>query len=262
MDRLKAIDKIRRKLSSNIVTLGSWIQLADSSIAEIMGNSGYDWVAIDQEHGSINFNQLPDLFRALELGGTLPLVRLARGHPKDCKQALDAGAGGVIIPNIKSYEHLKSVVDACKWPPAGNRGVGFSRANLFGKNFKEYFKEAQQPIIVAMIESAQAIDNLDLILKVKGLDAVLIGPYDLSASMNIAGEFENKIFLTAIDKIRSLAIENSVAYGIHVVDPDVQNLENRIEEGYQFIAYSIDSVFLSKVCENPIKSQKLILKEL
>ena len=171
----------------------------------------------------------------------------------------------IIVVDNNSVDETVSMVKE-KFPSVSlicnRKNVGFSRANLFGKNFKEYFKEAQKPIIVAMIESVQAIDNLDLILKVKGLDAVLIGPYDLSASMNIAGEFEKKIFLTAIDKIRSLAIENSVAYGIHVVDPDVQNLENRIEEGYQFIAYSIDSVFLSKVCENPIKSQKLILKEL
>jgi|TARA_B110000008_G_scaffold170694_1_gene170459 2-dehydro-3-deoxyglucarate aldolase len=254
MNRLNAIENIRKKLSNNKVTIGSWIHLADSSVAEIMGNSGYDWVAVDQEHGSISFHQLPDIFRSLELGETLPLVRLSQGHPKDCKQALDAGAGGVIIPNVENSKKLELIIDACKWPPAGNRGVGFSRANLFGRNFKEYFDEAQKPLIVAMIESVEAIDNLDQILKVKGLDAILIGPYDLSASMNITGEFEKEIFLSAIDKIRSLAIENSVAYGIHIVEPAVENLKNRIEDGYQFIAYSIDSVFLSQVCENPIKS--------
>ena len=254
MDRLKAIDRIRKKISVNKVSIGSWIQLADSSVAEIMGNSGYDWVAVDQEHGAIGHHQLPDIFRALELGGTLPLVHLAQGHPNDCKQALDAGAAGVIIPNVINSELLKQIVDACKWPPSGNRGVGFSRANLFGENFKDYFKEAQRPLIVAMIESIDAIDNLNSILQVEGLDAVFIGPYDLSASMNITGEFENQIFLNLINKILMLSKKYNVASGIHVVNPQTDKLNNRINEGYQFIAYSIDSVFLSKSSKNPLAS--------
>ena len=137
MNRLKSIKKIRENLSNGGYSIGTWIQIPHPSIAEIMGQSGYDWVAIDMEHGTISANQLPDLFRALELGNTLPLVRLAQGHTKDCKRALDAGAGGIIVPMVERAEQLKTVRDACCWPPKGNRGVGFSRANLFGKNFDE-----------------------------------------------------------------------------------------------------------------------------
>ena len=93
MNRLQVIEEIRQKLSSGTYSLGSWMQIPNSSIAEIMGQSGYDWVAVDLEHGSISIDQLPDIFRALELGNTLPLVRLAEAQAKDCKQALDAGAG-------------------------------------------------------------------------------------------------------------------------------------------------------------------------
>ena len=117
MNRLKKIKKIRDSLSQGDHTIGSWMQIPNSSLAEIMGQSGYDWVAIDMEHGSISVSQLPDLFRALELGGTLPLVRLTQGHPKDCKQALDAGAGGVIVPMIEDAKQLEDVRDACRWPP-------------------------------------------------------------------------------------------------------------------------------------------------
>jgi 2-dehydro-3-deoxyglucarate aldolase len=91
----------------------------------------FDGVAVDLEHGSIGIEQLPDLFRALEIGGTLPLARLAQGNSKDCKQVLDAGAGGVIVPMIENAEQLTLIRDACSWPPAGKRGVGFSRAVLF-----------------------------------------------------------------------------------------------------------------------------------
>ena len=152
MNRLKTIQAIRESLFNGGVSIGSWIQIPNTSIAEIMGQAGYDWVAVDMEHGAIGHHQLPDLFRALELGGTLPLVRLAQAHPKDCKQALDAGAGGVIVPMVESAEQLLKVRDDCRWPPAGKRGVGFSRANLFGKYFDTYREEAQAPLLVAMIE--------------------------------------------------------------------------------------------------------------
>jgi len=104
MNRYDAIIKIRKKLQNGGISIGSWMQIPHGSVAEIMGHSGYDWVAIDMEHGSISNNQLPDLFRGIELGGTLPLVRLAEGESKDCKEALDAGAGGVIVPMVTTAE--------------------------------------------------------------------------------------------------------------------------------------------------------------
>jgi 2-dehydro-3-deoxyglucarate aldolase len=253
MNKLESIEKIRKKLLSGSFSIGSWIQIPHASLAEIMGQSGYDWVAVDLEHGSISTHQLPDLFRALELGGTLPLARLAEGTSKDCKQALDAGAAGVIVPMIESSEHLLSIRDSCRWPPAGNRGVGFSRANLFGRNFDDYSYIAQAPILVAMIEHCRALKDLDKILEVDGLDAILIGPYDFSASMGLTGMFEKTEFIAAIAKIKELCAKHSIPCGIHIVDPNEKDLTLRVEEGYQFIAYSIDAVFLHKSCTNPIK---------
>jgi 2-dehydro-3-deoxyglucarate aldolase len=254
MNRLQAIQKIRKNLGEGGYSVGSWMQIPHPSIAEIMGQSGYDWVAVDMEHGAISVHQLPDIFRALELGETLPLARLAHGHPKDCKQALDAGAGGIIIPMVENAEQLVTVRDACRWPPAGNRGVAFSRANLFGKKFDKYIEEAQQPLLVAMIESIGAVDNLESILSVDGLDAVLIGPYDLSASMGIVAQFNEDIFLDTINRIRSLCSKHLVACGIHIVNPENRDLKDKIDDGYQFIAYSIDSVFLNVSSMNPLNN--------
>lgn len=245
MNRLDLIKSIRERLRRNESSIGSWIQIPHSSIAEIMGQAGYDWVAIDLEHGAIGAHQLPDLFRALELGGTLPLVRLARGDPTDCKQSLDAGAGGVIVPMIESAEQLAVVRDACRWPPAGTRGVGFSRANLFGKHFDTYRAEAQAPLLVAMIEHHRAVANLESILDVDGLDAVLIGPYDLSASMGLTAQFEHPEFRATMESIRTLAELHGIPAGIHVVDPSPVQLQQRLDEGYRFLAYSIDAVMLS-----------------
>lgn len=254
MNREEKIHAIRQDLAADLPSIGSWIQIPHPSLAEIMGQAGYDWVAVDMEHGSISVHQLPDLFRALELGGTLPLVRLARGHTKDCKQALDAGAGGVIVPMVESAAQLLAVRDACRWPPAGKRGVGFSRANLFGKHFDRYRAEAQAPILVAMIEHIRAVDDLESILAVEGLDAILVGPYDLSASMGMVGEFESPDFLSVMGRIRQLCARHNVPYGVHVVQPDVLALKQKIAEGYRFIAYSLDSVFFNHAVNNPLRT--------
>jgi 2-dehydro-3-deoxyglucarate aldolase len=251
MNRFLQITKIREKLSTGLYSVGSWIQIPDASIAEIMGKSGYDWVAVDLEHGSISVSQLPNLFRAIELGGTLPLARIAQGSKKDCKQALDAGAGGIIIPMIENAKQLAEVISACRWPPSGTRGVGFSRANTFGKHFDHYSDEAQNPFIVAMIEHINAFNDLDEILNVDGLDAIFVGPYDLSASMGITGKFDELDFVNKIEKIKSKCAERTIAFGIHIVKPDSDLLNRRISEGYQFIAYSIDSVFLTTSAEIP-----------
>ena len=129
--------------------------------------------------------------------------------------------------------------------------MGFSRANLFGKCFDEYRQEAQAPLLVAMIEHVRAVENMDSILAVDGLDATLIGPYDLSASMGLTAQFDHPEFLAVMDNIREKAKEINVAAGVHVVQPSEGELKQYIVEGYQFLVFSIDAVFLR------ISSQKL-----
>lgn len=251
MNRMEKIRAVRDALAADLPSVGSWMQIPHTSVAEIMGQSGYDWVAVDMEHGAIGVHQLPDLFRALQFGGTLPLARLAQGQSKDCKQALDAGAGGVVVPMVESAAQLTQVRDACRWPPSGTRGVGFSCANLFGKHFDAYAQEAQAPLLVAMIEHIRAVDNLEEILRVEGLDAILIGPYDLSASMGLTAQFEEPRFVEEMKKIRAHCVRLRVPCGVHVVMPDPSALEQRIGEGYRFIAYSIDAVLLRTASDNP-----------
>lgn len=250
MNRLNTIHKIRQCLASGGHSIGSWMQIPNASVAEIMGGADLDWVAVDMEHGSISHSQLPDIFRAIELGGALPLARIAEGQPRDCKQALDAGAGGVIVPMVESAEQLAFIRDACRWPPSGRRGVGFSRANMFGKAFQDYEQESQAPLLVAMIESIRAIDHLDAILTVQGLDAIFVGPYDLSASLGRTGQFSHPDFQGSMKRILGMANNAKIAVGIHVVQPSINELNRRLNEGYQFLAYSIDAVMLRSQIES------------
>jgi len=251
MDRCHEIAGLRNRLGAGGVSIGTWMQLPNPCVAELLGDAGYDWVAIDMEHGSVCAHQLPDLFRALELGGSLPLVRLIEGNPRACKQALDAGAAGVIVPMIESATQLQNVAMACRWPPAGHRGVGFSRANLYGKYFERYRKEAESPLLVAMIEHQRGVDSLDEICQVDGLDAVLIGPYDLSASLGATGDLSHPRVVDAMLRIANVCSGAGVAYGLHVVNPDPAALAVHVRDGMRFVAYGIDALFLRKHAQRP-----------
>ena len=251
MNRLEKIQQIRDTMKQGKASIGSWMQIGNASIAEIMGCAGYDWIAVDMEHGSLSTSQLPDLFRSLELNNTLPLVRLSMGHFAEAKYALDAGAGGIIIPMVESAQQLQTMISHSKWPPSGIRGVGFSRANLYGKNFNNYREEASQPFIGAQIEHINAVNDIENILAVPGLDAIIIGPYDLSASMGIVAQFDHQDFTAALNRILKGCEKMKKPAGLHIVDPDPVQLAARINEGYQFIAYSIDSVFMRVAAQNP-----------
>ena len=248
------IKSIRKKLQNEESSIGSWMQIPSSSIAEIMGHAGYDWITVDLEHGSISVHQLPNIFRAIQLGNTLPLARIPSPNPSDCKQVLDAGAGGIIIPMVENAEQVVKIKKACSWPPTGNRGVGFSRANLFGKHFDEYQQEAQSPMLIAQIEHINAVNNLEEILKVDGLDAIIVGPYDLTASMGITAQFKNTQFNKVLTKIMEACVQHNVTCGYHVVEPKLENVTKCISQGYKFIAYCSDGIFLNTSSQCPIKN--------
>ena len=241
----KNINKFRKDLKKGKTLIGGWLQLSNSNLAEIVSDFDYDWIAIDMEHGSFANKYLPDIFRAIELKNKLSFARLPNKNIKICNQTLDAGCAGIIIPNIKNASELISIRDACYLPPAGNRGVGYSRVNLFGKNFLEYKKEKIKPVIVAMIENISSVENLEKILLVKGLDAILIGPYDLSASMGITGKFDSPKFKSIIGRIKTLSKKNKIPCGIHVIEPKKKILNQYIKQGFQFLPYSMDTVLLN-----------------
>ena len=246
IDKGSAIEKIRERLQRKDCSTGSWLQIPSSATAEIMAASGYDWLAVDLEHGSISISQLPDLFRSIELYDCLPFVRVASQSFDQLQSALDAGAAGLIIPNIKSVEEVIEIHSKCNWPPKGNRGVGFSRANMYGEKF-ELFKSFNQNIfLIGMIENKQAIEELPKILSKRLLDGILIGPYDLSASLGVTGETKNVSVERAVNRIKEICNEYNTPCGFHIVENKKEELTMKIREGFLLNAYSIDAIFLAK----------------
>ncbi|MFM8907414.1 MAG: HpcH/HpaI aldolase family protein [Actinomycetota bacterium] len=243
--------QLRSRLRSDAPSVGSWMQIPSPDVAEVLATAGFDWIAIDLEHGAISRHQLPDLFRAIELHGVLPFARVALPDGSLCQQALDSGAAGVIVPRVESATQLTDVIAGCQWPPAGRRGVGFSRANVFGRRFEEYKAEAQQPIIVAQIESKSAVASISSLLSVKGLDAVMIGPYDLSASLGVPGDIDHADVRVSVGEVVKACKKAGIPSGIHVVQPDAKKLDAEIAAGHRFLAYGTDAVFLTSSAHNP-----------
>lgn len=263
---MASLKEIRQKLADGRATVGSWLQLPSPDVAELMAHAGYDWLAVDMEHGSFGPSVLPNIFRAIECGGAAPFARLPEATKTWIKAALEAGARGLIFPMIESAGQLAKAIDLSTYPgqdfwrkaPAcaeEYRGTGFCRANIFGKDFETYRQETAPKIfLVAQIEHIRALDTLDEILAHPRLDAIMVGPYDLSGSMGLTGKFEDPKFQDVMARIASTCKKHNARMGLHIVEPDPKALEKEIENGCQFIAYGIDSVFLWKAAMRPVIS--------
>lgn len=248
------MNKVKQKLKKRHYTIGSWVQLPEPGIVEIMAKSGFEWLVIDMEHGSISIETLPDLFRAMESANCLPLVRIPENNGTTIKRVLDAGAKGLVVPRVDYKEDAERAIRAAKYPPEGERGVGFSHANLYGAEFAEYVKRINDELIIVLqIEHIRSVENIDEILSVPGIDACMIGPYDLSGSMNLTGQFKHPEFQKTVRRVLECAKRHDIAMGTHVVPPDIEELKRRIEEGYSFIAYSLDTVLLANICRKAMK---------
>ena len=257
------VHDIRDLLAKDKPTIGTWLQLPSPDVAELMARAGYDWVAVDMEHGSFGPASLPNVFRAIELGGAAPFCRLSRAGKTRIKAALEAGAQGLIFPMIESRSQLDEAIDLSTYPgqdtwrPAGEiapayRGVGYCRANVFGKEFDEYHRRrAPEIFLVAQIEHIRAVENIDAILSHPRLDAILVGPYDLSGSMGLTGQFEHKDFLAAMAAVNTACRKHRSCMGMHIVMPDPAELNRQVAAGCRFIAYGIDSVFLWRGAQRP-----------
>jgi len=235
---------LKDKLISNELTIGSWLTLPSTAIAEIMCNAGFDWLVVDLEHTTISLEQAGEMIRTIELSGSSSLVRLTSNDENQIKRVMDAGAQGIVVPMVKSATDAKRAVSATRYPPLGTRGVGLARAQEYGAKFEEYLAWQSDinfgPVVVVQIEHVDAVANLKEILNVDGVDAFIIGPYDLSCSMGIPGEFDNPEFIQTINKIIQIGSELNAVSGLHVVEPDKQKLNNAILAGHKFIAYSVD----------------------
>lgn len=252
---------LKFNLKSRTATVGSWITLGHPAIAEILAKAGFDWLVVDLEHSTISIEQAGELIRIIDLCGVAPLVRLTSNQPDQIKRVMDAGAHGVVVPMVNSAADAARAVAAVHYAPEGIRGVGLARAQAYGVGFQQYFEwQKKGAVVIVQVEHKDALGCLEEILTVPGVDGFIIGPYDLSCSMGIPGQFDHPDFLAAMEFIRTTGERLGIASGLHIVEPDSERLTQCLQEGYCFIAYSVDMRMLDVSARKGVEIMKAMKK--
>ncbi|PKB13619.1 2,4-dihydroxyhept-2-enedioate aldolase [Novosphingobium kunmingense] len=239
------INRFKQALREGPVQLGFWLALADPDIAEICAGQGYDWLLIDGEHGPQTLPGIVGQLRAVE--ATPPcsaIVRIAGHDPVTIKQVLDLGAQTLMVPMVETAEQAQAIVIASRYPPAGERGLGGTRAARWG-GYPAYVAEANaQVCIIAQIETATAVDNIEAIAAVDGIDALFLGPADLAATEGLLGASN----FDALFKLTGEALARMVATGkpAGILSRDERLVQQFLDGGARFIANGIDSFTLAK----------------
>jgi 2-keto-3-deoxy-L-rhamnonate aldolase RhmA len=244
---------LKEKIGRKELTIGSWIQLGYPQTTEVVATAGFGFVVIDMEHTSIASHELLSSIQIASLAGTPVLVRVGTNDPLLIKRAMDAGADGIIVPMVETRDQALRARDAIYYPPKGTRGVGLARAQGFGLDFDAYRKRMEsETILIAQIEHRRAVDELDAILDVDGVDGLFVGPYDMSGSFGRPGDFEHPDVKAALSRVAEVVKAHSKPSGFHVVQPDPKALAQRIAEGYRFIAYGTDMVFFADMIRRSV----------
>ena len=224
--------------------LGTIYSIGAPQVAEIILLSGFDWVMIDMEHSALS---LSDTQIALQVFGDkiLKIVRVPGNDEIWIKRVLDTGCDGIIVPMVNSAGEAEKAIAAARYPLDGKRSVGLARAHKYGSSFNEYLEKANSSLIVMIqIEHTDAVKNIDSILKVKGIDAIFIGPYDLSASMGLTGKVNHPEVRAAVNLIKKKCLDADLPYAIFGGTPE--SLEQDIKEGCTYPVCGVDVSILSR----------------
>lgn len=248
---------LKHALRKGKQTYGTWITIPYPLIPEILAPAGFDWITVDMEHSAIGLNELLPLVISIEANDMVPLVRVGENNPNLIKRVMDVGAYGVIVPSVNSREQALAAVNAVKYPPIGTRGVGLYRAQGYGREFEAYKTWlAEESVVIVQIEHIDAVDNIDKILTTPGIDGFIIGPYDLSGSLGKPGEFDDPEVVSALNKVMEAADRYGVTAGFHSVSSDAEEARKRLEQGYKFLAFGLDTIFLGDAACSALQKLK------
>lgn len=230
---------IKEYIADENIVIGTWHTVCSIEIADALASLGFDWMAIDMEHGSADVAYAESAFIAMERHGCAPFVRMPSADPYLARRMLDAGAHGLLIPCVEDPDAFAEFAKHCLYPPAGKRGVALERFNRWGDEFDTYMRDFS-PVIVPMIESRRGVGAAREIASLPAVDALFFGPYDLSADLGSAGDFESAAFHEALEQVKAACIEHGKAAGGHQVATNPAELKMRVEEGFRFLAYGTD----------------------
>jgi 4-hydroxy-2-oxoheptanedioate aldolase len=243
------IRAFKAKLAQGPV-FGIFSKTSDPAFVEAAGHAGLDFIIIDLEHGPNSVQTAQDLIRGAEITGILPIVRVKEDRLSVIGEVLDIGAAGVQAPQIVDAASARAVVERAKFAPAGARGVcRFVRAADFSSLERgRYFREANEALVIAQLEGAEALRNVESILGVAGIDIIFIGPYDLSQSLGVTGQVGHPSVLEKMAYLVELCARNGMAAGTFV--DTLESAERWIAAGVRYVAYSVDVGIFTDACRN------------
>lgn len=234
-----------KELTLSSMSIGSWCQIPHPANAEILAKAGFDWIGADCEHGEFEDGDIGDFCRALSGFSCKPLVRVRQNAVMPIRRALDLGAVGVIVPLVNTASEAREAVKAARYPPGGIRGFAWHRGNDWGVEFESYAQHFE-PYVLVMIESKEAVENIDEILSVDGVDGCFVGPYDMSGSYGVLGQTGHPLIRSALAEVAEACHRHGKAAGQHVVTPSTENVALAQKQGYSLLALGMDTFFLQR----------------
>jgi 2-dehydro-3-deoxyglucarate aldolase/4-hydroxy-2-oxoheptanedioate aldolase len=233
---------LAERIRAREAAVGNWLSLSDPTVAEISAHLGFDFVVIDIEHTPNSLETLTAMARAVDAAGTdtEAIVRLPWNDPVVIKRVLDSGVAGVMSPMIDGADDAREFVEATRYPPEGTRGVAGGRAARYGLDLAEYVERANDEILtVAQVETERGFEAVEAIAAVEGLDALFLGPADLSANLGMFGEYEDEAFLDAVDRIVEAAhAEDKPVATLAFGDEEIRRY---VDRGFDFVMAGADT---------------------
>jgi len=225
-------------------TVGAWLSVNSSFSAEVMANRGFDWLCIDAQHGIIDYSDAVHMLQAISTTDTIPFVRVPWNDPPTIMKMLDAGSYGVVVPLVNNRAEAEAAVAACRYPPLGIRSFGPARASMYGGSGYPSWANDEIACIV-MIETAEALENLEEIMSTPGVDAAYIGPSDLAYALGLepTGDNDHPRHVETVQRIFDTAVRHGVAPGIHT--GSVEYATHYLKMGFRMVTLGADSGFMS-----------------
>lgn len=244
---------VKTALCSGKPALGSWLSLCSPVAAELMAPLGWDWLVVDVQHSPVGFETMVNCFRAIQLGGAVPMARVPWADTIWIQRTLDAGALGIVVPMVNSAAEAERVVANAKYGPRGIRSSGGSRVSQYIDG--DYRRFADESIaVIVMIETIGAAERAEEILAVEGVDGCFIGPNDLALSMGLDPAKAETEMEDVIQQVLRAAKSVGKAAGKHCYDPE--EINQRIEQGFQFLALASDSRFMVAEAQRQLRAIK------
>ena len=235
--------------------VGTLVTIASPEVAEVLVLAGFDWLFIDLEHGSLSVQDAQRAIQAVA-GGCYTVVRVADGTAENVKRVLDIGCDGIIAPHVNSAEEARRIVALSKYPPLGERSVGLGRAQGYGLTFGDYISSANERIaVIVQVEHQDAVANVHKILAVPGVDAVFVGPYDLSGSMGILGQVSDARVLEAIENVRAACATSKMPFGIF--SAIAEQASAAIKKGARIVAVGTDLMHMADSARGILEAMRL-----